>query len=82
MSSKCPAELAENINHDIKSAVELVEKMNNEKSPVEFIHWVADLVLESERHKQQIQILWEIGSAGITPEQLENARKGLLVWGD
>lgn len=33
------------------------------------------------RHWQrQIEILWEIGSGNITPEQLENARKGKLIW--
>lgn len=29
--------------------------------------------------KQQIQILWEIGSRGITAEHLDNARNGVLV---
>jgi hypothetical protein len=29
--------------------------------------------------ERQIQILWEIGSNNITPEHLENARKGLLL---
>jgi hypothetical protein len=38
------------------------------------------LQAENEHLKRQIEILWEIGSENITPEQLENARKGLLQW--
>jgi len=40
----------------------------------------ARLKAEVTHWRRQIEILWEIGSGNITPEQLENARKGLLQW--
>jgi hypothetical protein len=30
--------------------------------------------------RRQIEILWEIGTEQMTMEQLENARKGKLIW--
>ena len=40
----------------------------------------ARLKAEVTHWRRQIEILWEIGTEQMTMEQLENARKGKLIW--